>query len=79
MVSYNAKFGYLILNRQEIILWFLDKRRENQENCGRCQNYIKTELQKNAFFDWPRQPVLWQIHDKFNKEPNKYDKNIYRF
>ena len=22
---------------------------------------------------------MWQIHDNFNKEPNKYDKNIYRF
>ena len=93
MVSLNAKFGYLILNRHEIISWLLDKRGENQENWGRCQkagcyvcnkfNYIKTELQKNAFFfeirDWPRQPVLWQIHDNFNKELNKYDKNIYRF
>ena len=92
MVSFNAKFGYIIFNRPEIISWLLDKRTENQENCGRCQkagcyvcnrfNYVKTELQKNAFFekqDWPRQPVLWQIHDNFNKEPNKYDKNIYRF
>ena len=60
MVSLNAKFGYLILNRHEIISWLLDKRGENQENCGHCQkvgcyvcnkfNYIKTELQKNAFF-----------------------------
>ena len=60
MVSFNAKFGYLILNRHEIISWILDKIEENQENCGRCQkagcyvcnklNYIKTELQKNAFF-----------------------------
>ena len=92
MVCFNAKFGYLILNCQETISWLLDKRRENQGNCGCCQkagcyvcnrfNYIKTELQKNAFFekqDWPHQPVLWQIHDNFNKEPNKYDKNIYRF
>ena len=92
MVSFNTKFGYLILNRQEIISWLLDKRRENQENCGRCQkggcyvcnrfNYIKTELEKNAFFekqDKPRQPVLWKIHDNVNKEPKKYDKSIYRF
>ena len=92
MVSFNAKFGHLILNCQEIISWLLDKRRENQENCSRCQkagcyvcntfNYIKTELQKNAFFekqDLPHQPVLWQIHHNFNKEPNRYDKNIYRF
>ena len=87
-----VNFGQLILNRREIISWLLDKRRENQQNCSRSQkagcyvcnrfNYIKTELQKNAFFekqDWPRQPVLWQIHDNFNKEPIKYDKNIYRF
>ena len=91
-MSFHAKFGYLILNRQEIISWLLDERSENQENYGRCQkagcyvcnrfNYIKTELQKNAFFEkqgWPRQRVLWQIHDNFNKEPSKYDKNIYRF
>ena len=32
MVSLNAKFGYLILNRHEIISWLLDKRGENQEN-----------------------------------------------
>ena len=56
----------------------------SKADCYVCNrfNYIKTELQKNAFFekqDWPRQPVLWQIHDNFNKEPNKYDKNIYRF
>ena len=60
MVSFNAKFGYSILNRHEIISWLLDKGRENQEKCGRCQKascYVcnrfsnrKTELQKNAFF-----------------------------
>ena len=60
MVSFNEKFGYFILNRQEIISWVLDKRRENQENCGRCQkagcyvcnrfNYMKTEIQNNAFW-----------------------------
>ena len=37
MVSFNAKFGYLILNRQEIISWLLDERSENQENYGHCQ------------------------------------------
>ena len=92
MVSFNAKFGYLFLSRQEIISWLLYKRRENKKNCGRCEkagcyvcnrfNSIKTELQKNTFFkkqDWPPQPVLWQIHDNFNKEPNKYDRNVYRF
>ena len=42
----------------------------------------KLNFKRMLFFekqDWPRQPVLWQIHDNFNKEPNKYDKNIYRF
>ena len=92
MVSFNAKLCYLILNRQKITSWLLYKRRENQQNCIHCQkascydcyrfNNIKTELQKNALFekqDWPRQPVLWQIHNNFNKEPSKYDQNIYRF
>ena len=37
MVSFNAKFGYLILNCQEIISWLLDKRREIQENCDPCR------------------------------------------
>ena len=60
MVTFNAKFGYLILIRQEILSWVLDKRRENQENCSCCQkagcyvcnkfNYIKTELQKRMLF-----------------------------
>ena len=60
MVCFNAKFGYLILNCQETISWLLDKRRENQGNCGCCQkagcyvcnrfNYIKTELQKRMLF-----------------------------
>ena len=67
MVTFNAKFGYLILIRQEILSWVLDKRRENQENCSCCQkadcyvcnkfNYIKTELQKKVCFekqDWQR-------------------------
>ena len=81
-MSFNAKFGYLILNHQEVISWFLDKRRENQENCGRCQkagcyvcnrfNYIKTKLQKkNAFFekqDCPCHPLLKNGFRKNNSQ-----------
>ena len=70
----------------------MGKRRENQNACKRCQKrscytcgrfeYIREQLQKNAYFevqDWPGQPVLWQIFDNFEGQPNKYDKNIYRF
>ena len=63
MVSFNkSKYGdYLILNRQEIMAWFLDKRKENQNYCGRCEkascfvcqrfDYIKKQLQENAYFE----------------------------
>ena len=80
-MSFDAKFGYLILNHKEVISWFFDKRRENQENCGRCQkagcyvcnrfNYIKTKLQKNAFFekqDWPCHPLLKNGFRKNNSQ-----------
>ena len=93
MPHLSKKFGYYsILNRQEVLSWFLGKRRENQNVCGRCQksdcytcnrfNYIRTQLEIKAYFeaqDWLHQPVLWQIFEDFNKEPNRYDKNIYRF
>ena len=75
MLHLSKKFGYYsILNRQEILSWFLDKRREIQNVCGRCQksdcytcnrhDYIRAQLEKNAYFkaqNRPRQPILWQI------------------
>ena len=93
MLHLSKKFGYYsILNRQEVLSWFLDKRRENQNVCCRCQtsdcytcnrfNYIRTQLEKNAYFEaqnWSCQPILWQIFEDFKKEPNRYDENIYRF
>ena len=93
MLHLSKKFGYYsILNRQEVLSWFLDKRRENQNVCCRCQtsdcytcnrfNYIRTQLEKNAYFEaqnWLCQPILWQIFEDFKKEPNRYDENIYRF
>ena len=45
-------------------------------------NYICNQLEKNAFFekqDWPRQLVLWQVFDDFDKKMNTLDENIYRF
>ena len=87
MLHVSKKFGYYsILNCQELLSWFLDKRTENQNVCGLCQksdcytcnrfNYIRTQLEKNAYFeaqDWQRQPILWQIFEDFKKEPNHYD------
>ena len=94
MVSFDkSKYGdYLILNCQEVMAWFLDKRKENQNYCGCCEkrkcfvcqrfDYIKKQFQENAYFetqDWPHQSILWEIFDKFEKEPNSREKNIYRF
>ena len=56
MLHLSKKFGYYsILNRQEILSWFLDKRREIQNVCGRCQksdcytcnrhDYIRAQLE----------------------------------
>ena len=42
--------------------------------------YIREQLEKSTYFeaqDWPRQPILWQVFDKFDKPPN-CQKNIYR-
>ena len=91
MIKKNSKFGeYSILNRQEVLPWFLEKRRENQIACNFCQKagcyvcnqfiYIREQLEKSTYFeaqDWPRQPILWQVFDKFDKPPN-CQKNIYR-
>ena len=93
MLHLSKKHGYYsILNRQEVFSRFLEKRRENQNACNRCQksdcytcnrfDYIRAQLENNAYFeaqDYPRQPILWQIFDDFKKEPNSVNKNIYRF
>ena len=61
MLDVSKKFGYYsILNCQELLSWFLDKRTENQNVCGRCQksdcytcnrfNYIRTQLEKKCLF-----------------------------
>lgn len=87
----NVKFEYSILNRQEVLDWFLCKRKENQLNCKRCQktdcntcnrfDYIRNRLEANHVVaaDWVRQPILWQIHENFNKKPNNLDLNKYKF
>ena len=87
-----SKGEYYIMNRQELLGFFLQKKRINTILCGRCQkddccncnrfNYIREQLEKNAFFgkqDWLRQPILWQVFDHFIKKPNNLDENIYKF
>ena len=88
MIKKKSKFGeYFILNCQEVLSWFLDKRRENQIACNFCQKagcyvcnrfiYIREQLEKNEYLeaqDCPRQPILWQVFDKFDKPPNSQDK-----
>ena len=51
---------YYIMNRQELLGFFLQKRRNNTILCGRCQkddcyncnrfNYIREQLEKKIFF-----------------------------
>ena len=55
-----SKREYYIMNRQEILGFFLKKKRINTILCGRCQkddcyncnrfNYIREQLETNAFF-----------------------------
>ena len=83
-----SKGNYYILNRQELLRFLIEKRRINTILCNRCKkdecyscnrfNYIRNQLEKNAFFekqDWPRQPVLWQVFHDFNKKTNNLDKS----
>ena len=93
MQQKSGKHGnHSILNHQELIGDFLEKRRINSNICGCCEkancndcnrfNYIRNQLEKNAFFeiqDYPRQPILWQFFDDFDKVPNNLHKNVYRF
>ena len=87
-----SKGNYYILNRQELLRFLIEKRRINTILCNRCKkdecyncnrfNYIRNQLEKNAFFekqDCPRQPVLWQVFHDFNKKTNNLDKSTYRF
>ena len=42
--------------------------------------YIREQLEKSTYFeaqDWPRQPILWQVFDKFDKLPNCQKNRIY--
>ena len=55
-----SKGEYYIMNRQELLGFFLQKRKNNTILCGRCQkddcygcnrfNYIREQLKKNHFF-----------------------------
>ena len=86
---------YFVMNRQELLGFFLQKRRNNTilcKNCKKCYNcnrfeYIKEQLEKNAFFErqlGPKQEP-WSRQPvlwqvfDFKKTSNKFDKNTYKF
>ena len=82
--------NYFILNRKELLLFFLKQKRTNilckcckRKYCYICNRFafIKEELLKNGFFEkMPdgQQPVLLQVFNNF-KTPNRADKNIFKF
>ena len=91
-VKQNFHHGnYFILNRKELLLFFLKQKRINNILCKCCKEkycyicnrfaFIKEELLKNGFFEkMPdgQQPVLWQVFNNF-KTPNRADKNFFKF
>ena len=91
-VKQNFHHGnYFVLNRKELLLFFLKQKRINNILCKCCKEkycyicnrfaFIKEELLKNGFFEkMPdgQQPVLWQVFNNF-KTPNRADKNIFKF
>ena len=58
--------NYLILNRKELLLFFLKQKRINNILCKSCE-------EKNG-----QQPVLWEVFNNF-KTHNRADENIFKF
>ena len=60
MVQQKVRGEYAVMNRQELLAFFLEKRRENINFCKSCKKddcytcnrflYIRDQLEKNAFF-----------------------------
>ena len=82
---------YYILNRKELLSFFLKQKRIvnilckicKEKNCYICNRfaYIKEELLKNGFFEkipGDEQPVLWQVFNNF-KTPKISNKNVFKF
>ena len=82
---------YNVMDRNELLNSFLTQRRKNLnifKNCKKnnrysCNkiNFIKIELERNAFFSkdlgpkgdaMPRQPVLWRVFDNYQKNRTLY-------
>ena len=82
---------YTVMDRNELLRFFLTQRRKNLNICKNCKkkqllqlykfNFIKSELERNAFFSkdlgpmgdaMPRQPVLWQVFDNYQKKPEQF-------
>ena len=90
-VKQNFHHGnYFILNRKELLLFFLKQKRTNilckcckGKYCYICNlfAFIKEELLKNGFFEKMsdgQQPIFCQVFNNF-KMPNRADKNIFKF
>ena len=74
-----AKFPkrfFYIFDRQELEEWFLCICTGNKLLCGSCEDcytcsrfyFIKEEIHKLGYFvrrNWPWQPILWQVHEKY--------------
>ena len=82
---------YTVMDRNELLSFFLTQRRKNLNICKNCKkkqllqlykfNFIKSELERNAFFSkdlgpmgdaMPPQPVLWQVFDNYQKKTEQF-------
>ena len=81
-------FSVFLFNAKKKEFKYLQELQKN--NCYSCNkiNFIKSELERNAFFSkdlgpmgdaMPRQPVLWQVFDNYQKKPNNLFKNEFKF
>ena len=80
--DYPKRF-YYIFKREELEEWSLCFCRENTLICSYCENcytcrrfhYIKEKISKLGYFvsrDWPWQPILWQVHEKYFSRKNEF-------
>ena len=79
------------MDRNELLRVFLTQRKKNLNICKNCKknncyscnkiNFIKSELERNAFFSkdlgpmgdaMPHQPVLWQVFENYQKTGRIY-------
>ena len=80
--DYPKRF-YYIFKEEKLEKWFLCICRENRLICSYCENcytcrrfhYVKEKISKLGYFvrrDWPWQPILWQVHEKYFSRNNEF-------